>query len=360
MRRMGILVLLLAAAAADNDPAAQVRKLAQEGKALDAARLAGAWVADAQKRGDLLDEEAALNALRSVPLDALGYRDACAEVMKLLDPKRNGAYLSAHLVALEVLRAAIREGDDRHVEEAAKLLGAARKDAGACAAALSDLAKGLVAARAEAAADAPLRAAFEAALKNGWLDLATYAGTELACSEKKTGREGDTLKRLDAALTAAGDRSLLQLRNELARRRIPESTIELPPGGVAAAGGAGGAGAPGGGPAQSPVGAAWKKLAAGKPLVTVKRVDKGFEIVPRFEGAAKGEKATGTGVRHWNGGGITLSFCGPGVKLTMVDLTGRNGQPGESSQAQPWQLFYLLAPGETWSVAKGGVVSVKK
>ena len=66
MRRTGILVLLLAAgAAADNDPAGQIRKLASEGKSLEAVRLAGAWVADAQKRGDLLDEENAWKTLRS-------------------------------------------------------------------------------------------------------------------------------------------------------------------------------------------------------------------------------------------------------------------------------------------------------
>jgi hypothetical protein len=360
MRWMGILVLFAAVAAADNDPAAQVRKLAAEGKRLEAARLAGAWVADAQKRGDLLEEEAAWKALRGVPLDETTYRDACAEVMKLLDPKRNGAYLSAHLVALEVLRAAIREGDDRHLADAEAILRAPRKDWGTCAAALSDLAAGVVAARKEAAADAPLRAAFEAALKNGWLDLATYAGTELACGEKKLGRESDALKRLDAALTANGDRSLLQLRNALAKKRIPESTIELPPGGVAAAGGAGGAGDAGGGPAQSPVGAAWKGHAATKPLITVRRGDKGFGIVPQFAGAAKAERAFATGVRHWAGSGITLSFCGTGVSLAMIDLTGRNGQPGESSQQGPWQLFYVLAPGETWSVTKKGVVSVTK
>jgi hypothetical protein len=172
---MGILVLLLAAAAAENDPAAQIRKLAQEGKALDAARLAGAWVADAQKRGDLLDEEAAVNALRSVPLDAAGYRDACAQVMKLLDPKRNGAYLSAHLVALEVLRAAIREETERP----------------------------------------RFRAAFDKALSNAWLDLATYAGTGLARFDKATGREGRLLAssfhswssdRSPAAVSAASSR----------------------------------------------------------------------------------------------------------------------------------------------------------
>ena len=107
------------------------------------------------------------------------------------------------------------------------------------------------------------------------------------------------------------------------------------------------------------MGAAWKSYSATKPLLTVRRGD-GFEIVPRFPGAAKDERKVDTGVKHWDGGGITLSFCGTGVALTMVDLTGRNGQPGESSQQQPWQLFYLLAPGETWGVTKKGIVSVSR
>lgn len=361
MRRIGALALLAIVAAADNDPAAQVRKLAGEGKAIEAARFAGAWLADAQKRGDPLEEEAAWDALRGVPLDEAQYRDASAEVMKLLDPKRNGAYLSAHLLALEVLRAAIREGDDRHLAEAAAVLGAPRKDAGACAAALADLAKGVVAARKGEDASAALGAAFDAAMKGGWLDLATYAGTELACAQKKLGREGDALKRLDEALQANGDRSLLQLRNALAAKRIPESRVEMRPGSVSAAGGAGGAGLPGRAGAESPVGAAWKKQAATKALLKVRRGDKGFAMEPGFPGGKKDERAYKAGVHHWNDGGITLAFCGAGVGLVMIDLTGLNGQPGDSSQGgSPWEIFYLLAPGETWSVTKKGVVSVGK
>ncbi|MFI5402484.1 MAG: hypothetical protein ACHQ1G_06070, partial [Planctomycetota bacterium] len=242
MRWLVTLALIASVAVADNDPAGQVRKLAGEGKKIEAVRLAGGWVADAQRRGDLLDEEKAWDALRGVPLDGAQYRDACAEVMKALDPKRNGAYVSAHLLALEIVRAAIREGDDRHLAEAAAVLATPRKGQGACAATLAALAKGVVAARKGEDGSAPLAGAFDGALKNGWLDLATYAGTELACAEKKRGREGDTLKRLDEALVKNDDRALLQLRNALAAKRIPESTVEMKPGGVAAAGGAGGAG----------------------------------------------------------------------------------------------------------------------
>jgi hypothetical protein len=44
----------------------------------------------------------------------------------------------------------------------------------------------------------------------------------------------------------------------------------------------------------------------------------------------------------------------------MIDLRGLDGQPGDSSQAGEWDLLYLLAPGEAWSVTKQGVVSVKR
>ncbi len=358
MRWIGTLALFAALAGADNDPAAQVRKLAGEGQCIEAARLAGGWLADAQERDDVLREQAAYEALRGVRPDEAQYRDACAEVMKLLDPKRNGAFVSAHLLALELVRAAVREGDDRHLAEAAAVLAAPRKDAGACAAALADLAKGVVAARKGEDAAAPLGAAFDAAMKNGWLNLATYAGTELACIESKLGRDGGTLERLDEALLKSNDRSLLQLRNALATKRIPQSMVEMKAGSVSAAGGAGGAGGAAGQHDKSAVGAAWRKQAATKPLLKVRRGEEGFVMEPGFPGGKKAERAFKTGVLHWNDGGITLALCGPGVSLAMIDLRGLDGQPGDSAQAGPWDLFYLLAPGETWSVTKKGVVSV--
>jgi len=356
MRWIATLGLLVTVAGADEGQAAQLEQLAKSGKPLEAARVAGTWAAKAQKSGDVLEEEAAWQALRKGVGDAQ-YRDACAEVMKQLDPKRNGAYLSAHLLAFGLLRAAIREGDDAHVADAVRVLEARRKDAGACAAALTALAHGVAAARkAPAGAVGPLTTAFEAAMKNGWLDLATHAGIELACVEKQVGREGTTLQRLDEALRAHGDRSLVQVRNALAAKRIPESRLDVGGGSVSAAGGRGGRG----GVEGSPVGAAWNGLKSTKPLVVVKRAAQVFKLEPGFKGAKDGECVFKTGVFHGECGGITLSFCDTGVGLAMIDLTGRRGQPGESSQPRSWQFFYLLAPGETWSVTKTGVVSVKK
>ena len=349
------MALLAAVAAADNDPAAEVKRLAAEGKTVEAARFAGTWLADAQKRGNLLEEESAWKALRDVPLSSDAYRDACAEIMKSLDPKRNGAYLSANLLALELVRFSIRNNDDRHLADAAAVLAKHARGSGSFGSSLAHLAEGVAAARrGEKDAVRPLKDVFEWALLNGWLELAIQAGTEIACEEKKAGRDRDTLARLDKALKENGDRALLQLRRALAEARIPERTIELDPGSVSAKGGRGGKG----GATESAVGAAWKTFPDSKPLLTVERGESGFEIKPRFAGTPKAQQALGSGVRYWDGGGITLSFHGPGVALAMVDLTGRRGQPGESSQPQPWQFFYLLADGETWSVTKEGVVSI--
>jgi len=344
-------------AGAGSESEAEVKRLAAEGKTLEAVQLAGAWVAEAQKRGDLIEEGAAFAALRGIPLTGVTYCDACAELIKLLDSKRNGAYVSAHFLALEIVRMAIRNNDDLRLADALVVLTKPRKEGGACATVLEDLLRGVVAARKGETNDARLRAAFEAALMYGWLNLATYAGTELACAEKKAGRESDTLDRLDEALRASGDRALLQLRRALAEARIPERSIELGPGGVSAKGGRGGRG----GVKESPVGEAWEDFPKSKALITVKRGAKEFEIEPRFRGAPKGKQEPGPGVRHWDGGGITLSFYGKGVALTMIDLTGRRGQPGESSEPQSWQIsFYPLAPGETWSLTREGTVAIKK
>lgn len=361
MRWMGILALVAAVAAGESDPAAQVKRLAADGKKTEAARLAGGWLADAQKRGDLLDEQAAWEALRDIQLDDAQYREACAEVMKLLDPKRNGAYLSAHLLAHELVRAAVREGDDRHVADASAVLSAPRKDAGSCNGALADLAAGVLAARKEQEdAAAHLMAAFDAALKNGWLDLAMYAGIEIACVDKKVGRASDTLKRLDDALKASKDPFLLRERNRLASKRIPEATFPVEDDGMeGGAGGAGGAGGSAGRAAESAVGAAWKKHPTTKGLLKVKRAGKGFEIEPQFAGAPKGTCGPKWGEHHWRSGGVTLSFYDAGVALRMVDPTGLDGIPGDGAPGE-WSVFYLLAPGETWSVTKKGVVSVGK
>jgi hypothetical protein len=306
----------------------------------------------------VLEEEAAWDALRDVRLDGAQYRDACAEMLRILDPKRNGAYLSAHLLALELVRAAIREGDDRHLADAAAALAVPRRDGGLCGAALAELAAGVLAARkGQPEAAAHLLASFDAALKNGWLDLAMHAGIEIACVDKTIGRDSGALKRLDEALKAKNDSYLLIERNRLASRRIPEATSPVDPGGMAGgawgAGGAGGAG----GSTQSAVGAAWKKHPPTRALLEVKRAGKGFEMKPLFPGAAKGMCESKWGEHHWNGGGITLAFYDQGVALRMIDPTGRNGQPGDGAPRH-WSVFYLLAPGETWSVTKKGVVSV--
>ena len=65
------------------------------------------------------------------------------------------------------------------------------------------------------------------------------------------------------------------------------------------------------------------------------------------------------GVKHAENGGVTLSFWDGGVRLTMVDMEGRKGQPGEASQPDHLALFCPLAIGETWGVNKKGEVTVK-
>ena len=64
--------------------------------------------------------------------------------------------------------------------------------------------------------------------------------------------------------------------------------------------------------------------------------------------------------RYVQKSGVTLAFHGAQVCLRMVDLVGLDGAPGDGAGCDPARAFYLVAPNETWSVSKDGVVSIAK
>ena len=128
-------------------------------------------------------------------------------------------------------------------------------------------------------------------------------------------------------------------------------------GSASAAGGRGGAGGAAGGRDVSKVGEASKKLSGKKPFVTVRRSDGGYLIRQSFDKDFEAEQPTEHGVKHHDNGGITLSFWDGGVRLAMVDLIGRNGQPGESSERGSFVFFDPVARGHVWGVTKDGSVT---
>jgi len=283
----------------------------------------------------------------------LGESDRRAVRAGLLGPlrrARGGAFVTAPLLAERLLFACIEKGDEKHLDECVGVLRkhARGRHAGAHMKLVARLAEAVEGGKEDPAA------VCEAAAEQGLSELAGFAAIAALARPDLPEREAKVVAAQAAdAILAAKDRGLAQEWRRAVTARLPDHEAAAAavarvfagmPGGVAAAGGAGGAGragGAGGGPAQSALGRAWRRFPKRKPLASVER---GKQLVVRH-GFEKYERSydIATGVKHVHHGGLTLKLNRTGVAPAMLDPTGRNGQPGDSSATGPFDLFHRLA-----------------
>ncbi|MFV1959293.1 MAG: hypothetical protein ACC662_07755 [Planctomycetota bacterium] len=386
---LALLAPILLAGEKGAERIAEAEKLAKDGHYVEAAKVYGAELALAQKKKDLPRQgriaRSMQGAMVSRPGPGANGRDVHARtletLMLALDPKQDHAFLSAGQLAHALLMDATRTGNLAHVEAAAKVckLHAKNPKAGPFARAMDDYATGLLAMKAGKPADAiaPLGNALAVTVEQGWAWPSVHVATELAAACTAAGKEDQAagaLAKAGSALAASGDQAVAQVFRTLVKHRLedaPEKVLAayeaaLKPfnrgASASAAGGRGGKGGQGGrgGVHLSKIGRAWKKLSKRKPFVTVERTADGFVIRETFDRGFEATQPVAHGVKHNDDGGVTLSFWDGGVRLVMVDMEGRRGQPGESSQPGSFVFFHPLARGATWGVLKDGTVTQTK
>ena len=388
--------------------------LARKGENLKAAERYGEAVALAQAASDLAAEETAADSLsdwfdglrpdpaQPVP-DPAAPKGTTADtgspgptgptraallaaVMTKLDANRCGAFVSAPVLARNVLRLETETGDFSSVADAASVAAAhaVKPSSGRAAAIVGKYAAGLRAV-AEGKFDTAAALLDEAAADAGklnFLDLEAHAATEAACAWIRAGKPDSAAASMAASVVAFGqapDRWKVDCWQHYADVRLAAApdVVKKPLADFAAqfeggrsASGAGGAGGAGGGSAnggsrakpRSAVAKILDTLGAGKAFVSVLCKHDGMEM--QWTTSAKHPLTPfDHGTRVANDGGVTLFVHDRSVALRMVDLRGLTGQPGDSGGgAEPTAVraFYLLAEGETWSVSKEGVVSISK
>lgn len=347
---------------------------ARSGAPEEAAALYGEALAAAQKEGDLLEEQAAANAFLDLVGNLRGKspEGVLAAALGKMDAKRCGAFVSAPLLAGEVVLSVALTGEPKNLAAAAAVLQPHAKSAksGLWIRTAALLAKSMGTARGEspAAAAASLQEAIDAALAEQWADLALAAGVELAALQLRLGDKEKARAAVGAAVSLLGPKTeqrYLRWWNGAAETRLkdaPEEVLEpwknsaayMPQGGsVSAGGGRGGAGGSGGSGA-SPLGKALMKASRTTALATAARTRDGFEVRVSWDPKFRGVQQRQDGQRYLDDGGLTLAFADWGVSVALLDLTGGHGQPGESSEAETARAFYRLARGETWGLSKDG------
>ena len=401
-----LLALALAVPAAAKDSPQSVlddaKILARQGSNLKAAERYGDAVALAHEDGDLQIEEAIAASLQefiddaerdalmrgAAPAspgqtnDAASLPNLLAAVMRSLDAGRCGAYVSAPVLARNVLLLATESGDFGLVAGAAAVASAhgSKAGSGRAAAVVAKYAEGMrAAADGKFAVAAPLLAAVATdAAKAGWLDLVSHAGTEAACAWVKAGSPDNaaaSMKAVVASIGAAPDLNRINTWAAFAKKRLagaPDSVTKpltelversKGPNSVTASGGKGGKGGRGGNAGEEPVsdiGRLLPKMAKGKAFVRVHCTARGMEIEWATGADETPVRAFDEMVRIAGAGGVVLALQNRSVALMMLDLQGSRGEPGERSHASPVRAFYLLAEGETWGVSKAGVVTIAR
>lgn len=394
IRTLVAAAVILAAGAADaaegwKEKLAEARAHAKASEHLKAAGSYGDALAEAQKAGDLVAEQEVADAffefLERVPTPrgtatgstttVAGPRDVKAAVMARLDPARCGAFVSAPCLAGELLVDAIRAGDGLYVAEAAAVLEPHGKGTGSGAGfkVLAILARGLKeAAAGEQKAAATLTEVRDASVRQHWTDLALAAGVELAALPAK---KGDAAKAKAAVVALAKlvspkvDRRHLSWCSDALRERLKDLPAEvqkpfadavgpiLQKGEPGMAGGKGGAAVNSENPV-SPLGLAHGRTEAGKPLASVARTDKGFEFRVAWDPTFRATRAREPGVGYLDVGGLAVALSNWSVGLAVVDLVGNRAGPADLHVPSPGQAFYRLAPEETWTLTKDGLVQV--
>jgi len=372
------------------DPLATAKAAAKAGDVLGAAKSFGAAIAAAQKAHDLVAESDAVAALEewleklpepagaSAPTTtaAPGPQHALVALLGTLDPKRNGAFASAHAVAVAILAGATRTGEATGVAEAAAVLDAhaPTPKSGAAAPLLAMWAKGVAAARAGDAADADkaLEAAAKAFAGHGWTRLAALASVELAAVRAKVKDDAKTAEALEIAAAGFGDAPDLVLVQQwigASRARLagaseaalaPVARLDRAFGRVAPPSSNGGRGGDSLGPgARSDVAKYLDKVPPTAPIVEVKATNDGLVIRLPFRDAPTKPIPFPHEQRPWEDrGGVTLELAGHAIAFHILDLIGSAAQPNDQHVPSRVRAFYPLAVGETWRVAKNGTVTV--
>ena len=325
---------------------------------------AGDELAQAQKRGDLVEIQKIVRKTRANNAAALH------ELMMTLDAGRSRAFVSAHIIARNLLLDATRTGEQKFVGDAARVIAkhVKGKGVGKCAKAVKFYADGMTDTDTDKALFA-LSKAHRVFCDEGWAVLAMHTGVEIATRSQDAAAGAAAIEKLFPLFPEDADYNLRQVFRALVEARLAGTSNEVrtacdkvlatkkPGGSVSAAGGAGGKG---GFVATSKVGKALGRYPKKKSLVTAKRTRGGFDIREGFDKRYRHTQALKHGLVFHDDGGVTLGFWGYAVGLGMVDPSGRNGQPGGSSVGPGRHLaYYFLARGETWGFNKTGVVTIK-
>lgn len=389
--------VVLAAAAAFAAPAAlakdsvqdllaQAKEKARGAEPAKAAALYGDAFAQVHKQGDLVVEQEVFDAfaeflgkLPPVPEAASGgerakgfdHPEALAIVLRKLDPKRCGAFISAPCLAGELLLVDVGRGTTDFLADAAAVL-AANVKAGKAGIGIALTAKFAGALQGK---DADLDQVMASAEAEGWTDLAMAAGIEkMARAAARADGAADAkavIAKLASMVTPKEDRNLCIWMRATVQKRLkgahedwmaPLNDAITALGGHTAsgAGGRGGAGMDAGEENITPLGRILRKSPRGSVLGTASRTKEGFELRVPWDPKFKGVLERQEGVKHLDEGGLTVSFFGWSACARLVDPVGNLGQPGEASSPDEGRAFYRLARGETWTLRSDGVVTVGK
>ena len=185
----------------------------------------GEQLTQAQRRGDIAEIPRLLRDVRALrtpaPLNGL---------MKQLDPKRGGAFVSAPCLARRLLLSATAEGDTRFVADAAKVIRARANQpkTGKCAQAMRHYADGLeaVTAKDDDKAAASLNKALSIMRDEGWTPLAMHAAVELAAvslRRRDTAAAAKAVGSLAGLLPAEADASLTYILRALYQNLLKDA-----------------------------------------------------------------------------------------------------------------------------------------
>jgi hypothetical protein len=390
-KRLAVLALLAAAAGASAKDGAALKdadELAKKKEWVKAAERFGDAVASAQRAGDLQAESDAADALDSFfdglpedpapdakPPRAPTRSAVLAATMRKLDASRCGAYVSAPVLARNVLQLATECGDFAAVADAAKVAVAAmaKPTSGAAAPVVAKYAEGLTAVAEGRFADAAvtLQSVAADAGKAKWFELEMHASTELAAAwlhqnapDKAAAAIAATAAQIDdtCGTELPGEwQTMTKLRCVGAPAALAKPIDDLVArankstkgGGSASAGGSSGG-------QVSPIGKLLPTWPNAKPFVSAARKPKGFEISWATKPKDKPLVAFPGKMSQASEGGVKLGFFGRSVALTSVELADEAGVAISAGSPSPVRAFYLLAEGETWGVSKDGVVTISR
>ncbi|MHC4960104.1 MAG: hypothetical protein ACYTGN_17235 [Planctomycetota bacterium] len=321
----------------------------------------GATLAKAQKAGDLAAIQAAVRDLEPRGAAALH------ALMRDLDPRRSGAFVSAHILARNLVLDATRTGDMRFVADARTVM-AAHGGTGRCARTMALYADALVSEPREAAflldkALATMRA-------EAWTYLSMHAAVELAATRIRLGdaaAAARAIASIEEVYPKGADRMLRPVLQRLYGARLegaPHAVAKAYERVVAPhAGGLRGlrAGGPGGRVRDrrpGRVAVALPGFPADRPLVTVRRTAAGFVLREAFDAEFAHTQKPRDGLWYHADGGVTLGFWGHAVGVACV---GGERQPSPKYKGPPaHRAYYFLARDETWGFDKRGNVVIRK